>query len=183
MGKKSPPKASTPDDSSEIAPASSDVSLEHVEKLYDAKKYQEAMEAIESLIASQPENAELHAWKGSIMGTLAQGDNPADMIKYGMGAMQSFETALNLDPNNVRGRLGRGVGRLMAPAGFGGDVDGAIEDFKVALKKEAFPDAYFFLGEAYKKKGQLDLARQAYQEALVLKPDYKEAKKALEGLK
>ena len=183
IGKKSPPKASTPEDSSEIAPALSDVSLEQVEKLYDAKKYEEALEAVESLIASQPENAELHAWKGSIMGTLAQGDNPADMIKYGMGAMQSFETALNLDPNNVRGRFGRGVGRLMAPVGFGGDVDGAIEDFKVALKKEAFPDAYFFLGEAYKKKGQLDLAKQAYQEALVLKPDHKEAKKALEGLK
>jgi len=29
----------------------------------------------------------------------------------------------------------------------------------------------------------MDLAKQAYQEALVLKPDHKEAKKALEGLK
>jgi cytochrome c-type biogenesis protein CcmH/NrfG len=105
------------------------------------------------------------------------------MIKYGMGAMQAFEKALNLDPNNVRARFGRGVGRLMAPEGFGGDVDGATEDLKLASKKGSFPEAYFFLGEAYKRKGEMDLAKRAYQEALVLKPDYKEAKKALEGLK
>jgi uncharacterized spore protein YtfJ len=183
MGKKSAPKAPAPEVSSEAATVSSDVSLEQVEKLYNEKKYLEALETIESLIPSQPENAELHAWKGSIMGTLAEGDNPADMIKYGMGAMQAFETALNLDPNNVRARFGRGIGRLMAPEGFGGDVDGAIEDFKVVVKKEPFPEAYFNLGEAYNRKGQMDLAKQAYQEALVLKPDYKEAKKALEALR
>ncbi len=183
MGKKSSPKAPSPGGSSENATASADVSLEQVEKLYNEKKYKDALVAIDSMIAVQPENAELHAWKGSILGTLAESDNPADMIKYGMGAMQAFEKALNVDPNNVRARFGRGVGRLMAPEGFGGDVDGAIDDFKVALKKEAFPEAYFYLGEAYKRKGQIDLAKQAYQEALVLKPDYKEAKKALEGLK
>ncbi len=183
MEKKSAPKAPAPEGPSNMAAASSDVSLEQVEKLYDQKKYLEALEGIESLISSQPENPDLHAWKGNIMGSLAQGDNPADMIKYGMGAMQSFEKALNLDPNNVRGLMGRGVGRLMAPEGFGGDVEGAIEDFKVVVKKEPFPEAYYYLGEAYSRQGLMDLAKQAYQEALVLKPDYKEAKKALEGLK
>ena len=154
MGKKSAPQTPAPEGSSGSASVSSGVSLEQVEKLYNEKKYAAALEATESCIASQPENAELHAWKGSIMGTLAQVDNPADMIKYGMGAMQSFETALNLDPNNVRARFGRGIGRLMAPEGFGGDVTGAIEDFKIAVKKDPFPDAYFYLGEAYNKKGQ-----------------------------
>jgi len=183
MGKKSSSPAATSGKSPDASAAPADVSLEQVEKLYDEKKYQEALAAIESLIASQPENAELHAWNGSILGTLAQGDNPADMIKYGMGAMQAFETALNLDPNNVRGRIGRGIGRLMAPEGFGGDVDGAIEDFKVALKKGAFPEGHFYLGEAYKRKGLNDLAKENYEKALALNPDYKEAKKALEELK
>lgn len=183
MGKKPSPKAPASGDAPGTTTVPSDVSLEQVEKLYNEKKYQEALTAVDSLIASQPENAELFAWKGSILGTLAESDNPADMIKYGMGAMQAFETALNLDPNNVRGRFGRGVGRLMAPEGFGGDVDGAIEDLKLASRKGSFPEAFFFLGEAYKRKGQMDLAKQAYQEALVLKPDYEEAKKALEELK
>ncbi len=183
MEKKAAPKAVAPGGSSETTTASSGVSLEQIEDLYNEKQYQEALTAIDSLIAAQPENAELHAWKGSIMGTLAQGDNPTDMIRYGMGAMQAFDKALDLDPDNARARFGRGVGRLMAPEGFGGDVDGAIEDFKVALKKEVLPDTYFYLGEAYKRKGQMDLAKQAYQEALVLKPDHEYAKKALEGIK
>lgn len=183
MGKKSGQGSPAPESTPAKAALSSDVSLEQVEKLYTEKKYPEALEVIEALIASQPGNAEFHAWKGSILGTLAQGDNPADMIKYGMGAMQSFEKALNLDPDNVRARFGRGIGRLMAPEGFGGDVDGAIEDFQIAVKKDPFPDAYFYLGEAYKKKGSLDQAKKAYQEALFLKPDHKEAKKALEELK
>jgi uncharacterized spore protein YtfJ len=183
MGKKSSSQAPAPDTSSGSQAVPSDASLEQVEKLYNAKKYQEALEVVESLLASQPENADFHAWKGSILGTLAQGDNPADMIKYGMGAMQAFETALNLDPDNVRGRMGRGIGRLMAPEGFGGDVDGAIEDLKAAVNKGPIPEAYFYLGEAYKRKGQMDLAKQAYQEAIVLKPDYVEAIKALDELK
>jgi uncharacterized spore protein YtfJ len=183
MGKKSAPNAPEPGSPPRTSTAAYDVSLEQVEKLYEDKKYQESLDAIDSLITAQPENAELHAWKGSILGTLAQGDNPADMIRYGMGAMQEFETALGLDPNNVRARMGRGVGRLMAPEGFGGDVDGAIEDMKTVLKQEAFPEAHFYLGEAYRRKGETDLARQAYQEALFLKPDYKEAQKALEELK
>jgi uncharacterized spore protein YtfJ len=183
MGKKPAAKAPAPGNSPGASTVPADVSPEQVEKLYHEKKYQDALAAIESLIASQPENAEWHAWKGTILGTLAQGDNPADMIKYGMGAMEAFETALSLDPNNVRGRMGRGVGRLMAPEGFGGDVDGAIEDFKVALKKGPFPEAYYYMGEAYKRKGEMDLAKQSYQEALLLKPDYANAKKALEALK
>jgi len=53
------------------------------------------------------------------MGTLAQG-NPADMMKYGMGAMQEFEKALAIDPDNPDAHFGRGVGRLMAPPGSEG---------------------------------------------------------------
>jgi uncharacterized spore protein YtfJ len=183
MGKKGGTPSQNPAESPDASGVPGDVSPELVEKLYNEEKYQEALAAVESLIASQPENAELFAWKGTILGTLAQGDNPADMIKYGMGAMEAFETSLSLDPNNVRGRMGRGVGRLMAPEGFGGDVEGAIEDFKAALKKGPLPEAYFYMGEAYERKGDLELARQSYQEALLLKPDYPAAKKALEALK
>ena len=183
MGKKGGGAAPAQDKSPGTSGVPGELSPDQVEKLYNEGKYQEALTAVESLIASQPENAELYAWKGTILGALAQGDNPADMIKYGMGAMEAFEKSLSMDPNNVRGRMGRGVGRLMAPEGFGGNVDGAIEDIKVALKKGPFPEAYFYLGEAYKRKGEMGLAKQSYQEALLLKPDYPAAKKALDALK
>jgi tetratricopeptide (TPR) repeat protein len=75
------------------------------------------------------------------------------------------------------------MGRLMAPPGFGGDLDGAIEDLEFACRKEPSAEAYFYLGEAYKKKGLTDKAKTAYGKALEMKPDYPEAAKALAEIK
>ncbi len=184
MGKKTFSSGPSSDKSSESpAVQPPDFSLEHVIDLFQEERYQEALDSVDSLIAADPGNAELHAWKGSILGNLAQGDNPADLFRYGMGAMQEFEKALELDPENIRARIGRGAGRLLAPEGFGGSIDGAIEDFEAVLKKEAVPEAHYYLGEAYKRKGLLDLARENYQKALALNPDYKEAEKALAEIK
>lgn len=35
-----------------------------------------------------------------------------------------------MKPQNAIAHFGRGVGRLMAPPGFGRDVDGAVEDLE-----------------------------------------------------
>jgi uncharacterized spore protein YtfJ len=163
------------------AGAPQDASLDSVKKLFENKKYGEALDMVDALLAKDPNNAELHAWKGHIMGNLAQG-NPADMMKYGMGAMQEYETALELDPQNADAHFGRGMGRLMAPPGFGGDIDGAIADFETALAKKPFPEAYYYLGQAYQKKGLADKAKEAYKKALQLRPDYPEASKALKEM-
>jgi uncharacterized spore protein YtfJ len=158
-------------------------SLAQVEKLYNEKKYKEALESVDSLLTADPNNADLHAWKGNIMGSLASSGNPVDMMKYGMGAMQEFNKALKIDPNNVMGHFGRGVGRLMAPQGFGGDVDGAVEDLEFACKKGAFAEVYYYLGVAYQKKGLQNKAKEAFKKALEQKPDYPEAAKALASIK
>jgi len=172
--KKAPEKAGKPGEKKSLA---------QVEKLYNEKKYKEALESVDSLLAADPNNADLHAWKGNIMGSLASSGNPVDMMKYGMGAMQEFDKALKIDPNNVMGHFGRGVGRLMAPQGFGGDVDGAVEDLEFACKKGAFAEAYYYLGVAYQKKGLQDKAKEAFKKALEQKPDYPEAAKALASIK
>lgn len=172
--KKAPEKAGKPGEKKSLA---------QVEKLYNEKKYKEALESVDSLLAADPNNADLHAWKGNIMGSLASSGNPVDMMKYGMGAMQEFDKALKIDPNNVMGHFGRGVGRLMAPQGFGGDVDGAVEDLEFACKKGAFAEAYYYLGVAYQKKGLQDKAMEAFKKALEQKPDYPEAAKALASIK
>jgi len=164
------------------APAAKPATIAEMQKLYTDKKYPEALAMADNLLAIDPDDANLHAWKGHIMGTMAQG-NPMDMIKYGMGAMQEYEKALAIDPNNAEGHFGRGVGRLSAPPGFGGDIDGAITDLEAAVSKKPSPKAYFYLGEAYRRKMLNDKAKEAYTQALKMQPDYPEAKKALEGLK
>jgi len=157
-------------------------SVSELRKLVDAKKYADALTVANALINKEPKNADAHVWKGRILGALAQA-NPADMMKYGPGAMEEFEKALALDPNNPQAHLGRGIGRLVAPPGLGGDVDGAIADFEAAIAKEPSPEAYYRLGEALDRKKLHDQATAAYRNALRLNPNYAEAAKALAAVR
>jgi tetratricopeptide (TPR) repeat protein len=186
MGDKSPfgpkPSVAQPGVPAKRADVPKDASLDHVKKLFEEKKFSEALDMADALLAKDPQNADLHAWKGHAMGRLAQG-NPADMMKYGMGAMQEYETTLQLDPDNADGHFGRGMVRLYAPPGFGGDPDGAIADFEAAIAKQPFAEAYFSLGTALEKKGDIEKAKAAYKKALELEPGHAGAAKALAAIK
>ncbi len=158
-------------------------SLDQAIKLFEEEKHSEALDVVDSLLTADPNNPDLHAWKGNIMGSLASGGNPMDMMKYGMGAMEEYEKALELDPDHAMAHFGRGVGRMVAPPGFGGDLDGAVEDLEFACKKEPFPEAYYQLGMAYKKKGEMGKAKEALKKALEMNPKHKKAAKALAEIK
>jgi len=185
MGDKSPfgpkPPAAQPGAAAKPAEVPKDASLDHLKKLFEEKRFSEALDMADALLVKDPDNANLHAWKGHVMGSLAQG-NPANMMKYGMGAMQEYETTLQLDPNNADGHFGRGMARLMAPPGFGGDLDGAVEDFEAAVAKRPFAEAYFNLGTAYQKKGDVEKAKAAYKKALELEPGHPGTAKALAAI-
>jgi uncharacterized spore protein YtfJ len=173
-----PPAPGTPA-AEKPSPSGQNVNMNFIQGLFNDKKYAEALNAVDSLLAKDPNNAELHAWKGSIMGSLTQGGNPMDMMRYGMGAKQEFETALNLDPGNIRAHIGRGISRLKAPEGFGRDYDAAILDFKFVCEKKPSAEVFYQLGQAYLGKGQPAEARDAFKKSLALKPDYEAAAKAL----
>jgi uncharacterized spore protein YtfJ len=186
MGGKSPfggkPGGDLPAGAPKTVEIPKDASLDTVKKLFEEKKYEEALGVADALLVKDPDSAELHAWKGHVMGSLAQG-NPANMMKYGMGAMQEYETSLRLDPENADGHFGRGMVRLMAPPGFGGNLDGAVADFEAAMAKRPFAEGYYRLGTAYEKKGDAEKAKAAYKKAMELRPGYAEAAAALAGLK
>lgn len=156
-------------------PSTENVSLDSLNKRFEARDYVSALAVADALIAKDGKNADVHAWKGRVMSSLAQ-TNPADMLKYGAAAREEFEKALKLDPKNRTALLGRGIGRLMAPAGYGGDIDGAIADFEKT-------GAYFYLGEALKNKGWKDKAAAAYKKALAQKPNDPDVLKALAAVK
>jgi len=173
FGSLNPPRTAT---------AAPSATVEDLKKLFDGKKYQEALSAADSLIAANPKDASLHVWRGRVLGALAQGDLAA-MMKYGPGAMQEFEKALALDPDNADAHLCRGIGRMEAPEGFGRNLDGAIADFEAAAAaKKPSAEAYFQLGEALREKGLTSRAAAAYKKALDLRPGDARASKALEAL-
>ena len=58
------------------------------------------------------------------------------MARYGLAAMEAFETALKLDPDNITARLGRGTSSLMAPPPFG-NVDAALADLRKVVELDA----------------------------------------------
>ena len=185
MGDKSPfgaKPAAQPAVGAKTAAVPKDATLDTVKKLFDEKKYSDALATADALLAKDPQNADLHAWKGHAMGRLAM-ENPADMMKYGLGAMREYEAALQLDPDNPDGHFGRGMVRLNAPPGFGGDLDGAIQDFEACVSKRPFAEAYFGLGTALEKKGDTEKARAAYKKTLELEPGHAAAAKALAALR
>lgn len=61
--------------------------------------------------------------------------------------------------------------------------DWAIAVCKLGLSEYKLPGTYTKLGKAYLASGQKERARQAYQKAIELWPENKEAREALEGLK
>lgn len=64
-----------------------------------------------------------------------------------------------------------------------GQVDSAVEDLveSVKLKGDNFR-AYCLLGESYQKKGMVDEAKKAYEDALKVQPTNSEAQEALDRL-
>lgn len=60
----------------------------------------------------------------------------------------------------------------------------AIPPFERSVEQDPLnPMRRYRLGLAFEKSGQIDAARRSFQEALKLKPDFPELKKALESLK
>jgi tetratricopeptide (TPR) repeat protein len=71
------------------APSVANASPGELKKLFDAKKYADALAMADALIAKDSKNADLHVWKGRILG--AQGNLD--------GAIVDFETAAGKKPS------------------------------------------------------------------------------------
>ena len=150
-------------------------------KRIDALK--ERLEALNQSIKENPEDAELYVQKGETLGQLCQLLEPMEQMTYGMEIGTVFEKAVELDPNNVGARIGRGAVRLLTPEMFGGNLDGAISDFEFALS--IIPDnetVNNFMGMACVRKDRKEDAKKYLQKALEANPNNQQAKDLLESI-
>lgn len=153
----------------------------------------EAQKAFEAVLKMNPKNAEAHALLSSVLGTQI-GFSPSLAMNYGPRSSFEMEEAVELEPNNPRVLLLRGVGNLFKPAAYGGGVEAAEEPLRrAAALLDAEPpnrpwpnwgraDAHVWLGLTLQKAGRRDAARAEYEAALRLAPKSTFARAMLDRL-
>lgn len=92
-------------------------------------------------------------------------------------AMAELNAAIALDSNEQNSFLGRGIVELRL-----GSTDAAVADFSRAATIAPSPLAWFWLGQAFEKKGDVQEAVQAYSAALRLLPGMPAAQARLSAL-
>ena len=92
-------------------------------------------------------------------------------------ARASFDQSLRLNPNQFNAWLGLG---LLAQKQ--GKLDEAVSDLSRSVELQPSAQGYFELGRTLAQAGHVPEARDAYQQALQIAPDFVEAQRALDAL-
>jgi protein O-mannosyl-transferase len=93
-------------------------------------------------------------------------------------ARRNFDESLRLNPNQFNAWLGKG---LLAQKH--GQIEEAIRDLSRSIELQPTAEAYLELGRTLAHTGRVTEAMGAYQQALKLSPDLKEAQQAADALR
>ena len=142
----------------------------------------DAEKQLEELLKRHPNDAEAQALYGTINGWLVTGMWSG--MRRGPRADKAYKKARELAPDNPRVAMHQGVSRLFRPKMFGGGLDKAEAELTEALalfKKEpaekAWPNGGHaeilgWMGQVMFRKGEMDRAREYYEQALEIEPNY-----------
>lgn len=140
-----------------------------------------SIEQLEQLDQATPNNPEIKALLAQVYGYKIALE-PMKGMYYGPKSATTIAAAEDLAPNNPRVLLVKGIGKYNTPAIFGGSTDAAAAAFDKAI--EAFnndkaSDYYWGHAEAYTwrglvqlQQGNIAMAKQDWQHALEINPDY-----------
>jgi len=135
--------------------------INSVISLYSSGKIQEALDTVETLTESYPNEPLLFNISGVCYKTIGKLDE----------AIKSFEKALSINPDFTEVHFNLGV--VLKDLG---QLDAAVNCYEKALAiNPSYANAYNNLGITLKELGQLDAAVESYEKALVIKPDFAEA--------
>lgn len=150
-------------------------------KLAELGLTDDAIARLREQIKESPRDANLHAMLGNALVTKMRTESlsPVERREVSKGAMGSFNTALELDPQNWVARFSRAMSNSAAPA-FLGRQAVAIKDFETLLEQQKgaapSPDhahTYFFLANLQAGSGNTKRAAEVRAEARALFPDDK----------
>ena len=149
----------------------------------------ESMSQLELLNKQQPSNVEVKALLAQVYGyKIAL--NPIKGMYYGPKAQNMLAQAEELDPNNPRVLLIKGISAANTPTIFGGSEEEALLAFGQAIsayEDDQYSNYHWGFAEAYTWRGiinyKLDNKTSAladWQQALVVEPSYGWAKSLIE---
>ena len=145
----------------------------------------DGIDHLNAAIKAQPESAEARALLSTLYGLKARGGMFSGM-RYGPRANGAIERAQQLAPDNPRVLLLNAVSLLNKPSRWGGDREGAItalnraiQQFEAAAPSDdalqpqwGHAEAYAWLGIAHMKADRPEQARDAFEQALAVRPGY-----------
>lgn len=147
------------------------------------QKLKQAIELLERSAALRP-LPETQALLSSCLGVLA-GTGMINGMRYGSAASEAGAAARALGPNNPRVALLAGISAWFTPSMWGGGKDKGYELMQKAIAGFAkdqptrplpswgAAEAYAWLGQMEKDRGNISAARAAYDRALTLAPDFR----------
>jgi tetratricopeptide (TPR) repeat protein len=158
------------------------------------KSLQEAQKYLDKAMAVDPSFGESLALYGFLLG-FEIGLHPEKAMTLGMASFDYSARAVEKDPENPRIHLLKGISLFYTPEAYGGGVDNAVDALKRAatlFEKETVNDpfkpswgkeeAYTYLGISYKRKKDIEKAKEMLQKALEINPEFGLAKRELTGL-
>ena len=148
----------------------------------------DAIALLEALESAQPDEVEVKALLAQVYGyKIAM--QPMKGMFYGAKSSTMLDEAKTLSPNNPRVHLIQGIAKFNTPGMFGGSRKEAEDAFTAAISAYGsdlnsnyhwgFAETYTWRGVVNMKSGKLAQAKQDWQKALDINPDYDWAKTLL----
>lgn len=143
-----------------------------------------AIETLDALILEEPEHAEAIGMLSAVVGMRVGLDPERLAMSLGPRVGALSQRALRLDAENPRAQLFRGVALASTPPEWGGDPEGALVAFGLAIERfaEAEPegleptwglaDVYAWIGMQHLMQGQTVPAREAFEAGLQVQPGF-----------
>jgi tetratricopeptide (TPR) repeat protein len=148
----------------------------------------QSIELLEQLDSSTPNDVEIKALLAQVYGYKIALE-PIKGMYFGPKSNAKLAEAETLAANNTRVLLVKGIGKLNTPPMFGGSSEGAYQAFDKAILAYAndqdsgyhwgYAETYTWRGLVHMQNGEADKAKQDWQLALNINPDYGWAKMLL----
>jgi tetratricopeptide (TPR) repeat protein len=144
--------------------------LQTADQLYNAKRWDDAIQKYQALLAKAPALSVINLQIGQAYrnkaGDLRAQDPKADTQPVYDQALWAYQALLRLDPNSDKAKIGVGMTNLEK-----GDLEAAEKTLdEASLVATATGDVFYNLGEVKTARGKNDDATKAYERAAKMDP-------------